>query len=208
MITSGVHGDECISGSKFSRCRCSSAIPDNWLREEGPSDNGNSTGPNPEATDANACQWSSQGARTHGQYPCHRPPSTCGYLSISVSFPFIFLHPWVQLLVSPDLRRWGFYQIRALFLGIAHMNQLVIKFWGNAYICFTLLNPLNCNKYVFSQAKQIFYLLNVSLKFVLILTPSVPNYKSLWLFWYIHFAMYLDKWIYKKKLKQIIIYDL
>jgi hypothetical protein len=23
-------------------------------------------------------------------------------------------------------------------------------------------------------------------------TPSILNYKSLWLFWYIHFAMYLD----------------
>jgi hypothetical protein len=23
-------------------------------------------------------------------------------------------------------------------------------------------------------------------------TPSVPKYKSLWLFWYTHFAMYLD----------------
>ena len=27
---------------------------------------------------------------------------------------------------------------------------------------------------------------------LLLRTPSVPNYKSLWLFWYIEFAMYLD----------------
>ena len=31
---------------------------------------------------------------------------------------------------------------------------------------------------------------------VLITTPSVPNYKSLWLFWLIHFAMYLDILLY------------
>jgi hypothetical protein len=27
-------------------------------------------------------------------------------------------------------------------------------------------------------------------------TPAVPNYKSLWSFWFIHFAMYLDILLY------------
>jgi hypothetical protein len=150
--SSGVHGAECINGSKFSWCRCSSAIPDNRLREEGPSDNGNSTGPNPEATDANACQWSSQGARTHGQYPCHRPPSTCGYLYLYLFLLYFFIHETTRW-VSPDLPRWVFYQVQALFLGIACMNQLVIKFWANVYTCSTLLNSLNHKEYPFFTSK-------------------------------------------------------
>ena len=43
-------------------------------------------------------------------------------------------------------------------------------------------------------------------------TQSVPNYKLLWLYWYIHFAMYLDTHTYNKidvskKSKRLIIWN-
>lgn len=85
MVAGWVHGTECINRP---RCRCSSSVPDKWLGEEGPCDHGNPTGQDPKAIDANTCQWSSQGARAHGQYPCHWPPSTCGYLFLYLSFHF------------------------------------------------------------------------------------------------------------------------
>jgi hypothetical protein len=68
------------SASNFQWCRCSCTVP--LSDSEWPCGDGDPTRRYQEATNANSCQWSCQGAGAHGQHPCHRSPSTRGHLSL------------------------------------------------------------------------------------------------------------------------------